>query len=275
MRSRLFPVVAAALALLSMSPARASGDDPGAMLSSAERSLTVMPLPPFVEYTLLVDASEDATDFGAREPQRYRVRLRTGDHAALVTEEDGYHEYRGLRYMRPTFYDGDIPSPFLLDVFRTAPEQATVEPFVASTLQSVARISEAYTMRSHTLQPNLGEQLVLVPRDGNRDKYRVQWLYVDPITYSIRAVRTYDSILESKSGRWLGNAAATVIPLTLNGVQVILQMDEYQIDDRGARVPGLEMHFRFGEYAFPSTLPDWYFDPRTYGAHAGKEEARK
>lgn len=253
-----FPVVAEA------------ADGPAAVLVNVERALAAASLPPFVEYTVNLEVSENASDWHAREPQRYRVRLRTSDHAALVTEEDGYHQGQGLRFMRPTFYDGDIPSPFLIDILRAAPKTATVDPFVAHSIQPVMPLAESYTIKGGAYNDASVTRLELLPRDGNREKCRLRELDLDPATLSIRAARVIDNITEESSGRWIADTDSVIVPSSVHGIQVVSRIDEYELDEYGHRTSRMEIHFRLSDFAFPQTMPEWYFRPELYGAHSGE-----
>lgn len=257
-------------ARFSLSVADAAGGPTIGVLAKAERALTAAPLPPFVEYTVSLNFSADASDWHAREPQRYRVRLRTSDHAALVTEEDGYHERQGLRFMRPAFYDGDIPSPFLIDIFRAAPRTATVEPFVAPSIQPLMPIAESYTSQNDRSNDANLIRLRVSPRDGDREKYRLRGLDLDPVTFSVRTARVIDNITEESSGRWIADTDSVIVPAVIRGLQVVSQIDEYELDEYGHRSGGMEIHFRLSEFTFSQTMPEWYFEPSLYGAHMGE-----
>jgi hypothetical protein len=109
--------------------------------------------------------------------------------------------------------------------------------------------------------------LRLDPR-SDPDHNRLTDLYVDATTYAIHRAVAHDHLYTSSRTipeRFeieFGEMAGVPVIVKIHG-----QTDYSQLDLNDGGEPLHEVDYRFEQISFPPTLPDWYFDPATYGAH--------
>lgn len=235
------------------------------LLAGIEQRLTSVALPRYVEYTVTL-----SDVIGGGIPEIYRVRMRTSDHASLVTEEDGHHAGTGLHFERPMFYEIGAPSPFAIDAFRLAPDLVTAPNFAPKHLQPVATFAQAYHTISQTKDERGNLHAVVSPCDGNTDRYRVREIVTDPSTGDIKRIISTDYAVEFRGLAVFrtGYIALDIVTQNVRGIQLITAVEEIDVDKYGKRTGVSDNLERYGEFSFPAALPDWYFNEREYRAHA-------
>lgn len=236
------------------------------------------PPPPFETYTLerkqlRNDGFPDVTG-----SYTYHVWVRNGDRAALKREvfRDDY-EYPP-EFDRPAFDEARDPGPPTADVFEPKP----LKPHP---------VSEAYTPEPATTEaPLIGRVLSLVEFDyrvtyvsiendlvhltvapiSDPDRNRLREIYADKTTFELKKLVAADRLFLTGPDNDVFADQFTITMGLVDGVPVVTQIHGIAgSDDRGREYQddGKEVDFYFRDITFPATLPDWYFNPRQYGAH--------
>lgn len=233
------------------------------ILQSIETKNFEKRLPPYLEYTATFIQTTAQGELDRNDSFTLRVWMRTSDHAALTTKI--YGTVQGDReFRRPTFYDGDYPSPILADALRIAPRDAKFGVEVAPELHPIAGLMGSYSVVRQQDEPG-ALRLDVRPREGSSSIYRLQSLYIDPATDNVRALRAADDLLSYSPPRRLGNILLTVYPRSDDEFGLLRRIDVTPLDGQMGSWSAVE---QFTDFAFPTTLPNWYFDPSSYGAHA-------
>lgn len=232
------------------------------------------PPPPFETYT--ITRSQMATNGFPDLAESYtkHIWVRNSDRAAL-TRQVFRDDYRGpLTFDRPAFNEARDPGPPTADVFEPAP--ARPHP-----------VSEAYTPEpSYTPLPVIGGVRAIVESDYRVDSLAVEGdevhLHITPIRdverNRLREVFADKKTLELRKliatdklfiiGGPVYPATFTITMGVVQGVPVVT--DIHGVIGGGYNDDGKEVDFKFTDIAFPKSLPDWYFNPRTYAQHANE-----
>jgi hypothetical protein len=246
---------------------------------SPERALALIrhtfrshrPPPPYITYTLVRSQMAEHNYPDYPNSYTYHIWCRTSDRAALgrkVFRDD--YEYP-MEFLRPAFNEDRDPGPPTADVFEPAPsrphpveEVPTPEPVESplSTIASVTAYGETqYHVDSLTYEGNLMHLKLTPLRDPERNRLRE--IYADRNTYELVRLIAHDRLFVP--GDRIYNALFDITMGHVDGHLVVTHihgdiLDNYQGD-------GKKVEFEFNDIQFPATLPDWYFNPRTYAAH--------
>ena len=232
------------------------------------------PPPPFVTYTLV--RSQKATNGFPDFPNSYTVHVwvRNLDRAAL-TRKVFRDEARGpLTFDRPAFNEARDPGPPTADVFEPAParphpveEVPTPEPNYTPLpiIGGVRTIIESdYHVDALEVE---GDQLHLhiTPiRDVERNRLRE--IFCDRKTYELRKLIATDKLFIEK-----GPVYPVTFTITMGMVQGYpVVTDLHGVVGGGYNDDGKDVDYQFRDITFPKTLPEWYFNPRTYAQHANE-----
>ncbi|HEY0614811.1 MAG TPA: hypothetical protein VGC96_09235 [Candidatus Elarobacter sp.] len=230
------------------------------------------PPPAFETYT--VTRKQLATNGYPDYASSYTVHVwvRNLDRAAL-TRKVFRDEARGpLTFDRPAFNEARDPGPPTADVFEPAParphpveEVPTPEPRYTPipVIGGVRTIIES-DYRVDTLEVE-GDQLhlhIFPIRDVERNRLRE--LFVDKRTLELRKLIATDKLFVT--GGPVYPVTFTITMGIVQGVPVVI--DIHGVVGGGYNDDGKDVDFKFTDIAFPKTLPDWYFNPRTYAQHA-------
>ena len=230
------------------------------------------PPPPFVVYTI---ERKQLTDQGFpdyAESYKEHIWLRSLDRAALSRRIYRSINRGELTFERPAFNEDRDPGPPTADLFEPAPAKShpisdvpTPEPGptdlrVIGTVTTVGEFD--YRVVSMDTQ---GDEyhLVLEPtRDPDRNRLRELW--VDRATLDLRKVIATDKlfILGTKD---VYGVTFTISLDMLDGLPVVTSI--HGVVGDGYTGDGSTVDYSFTDISFPSTLPDWYFDPKQYAAH--------
>jgi hypothetical protein len=278
--------------VLAASPPRASAVTTSAAVStpiplpSPDRLLYLIrrqfrshrPPPPYVTYTLIRKQTLDDGYPDLLNSYTYHIWCRTSDRAAL-----GRRVYRGssrgtLEFLRPSFNEPWDPGPPTADLFEPAPLHPHTNPreFVPTpeptgslppTIASVTVLGE-FDYRV-TRVANEGDEIhvsLMARRDPDRNRLRE--LYVDAKTLELREVIATDKLYD-EDGHHVYPMLFTITLGWLHNMPVVTHIHgtpTYQADadylGRDATVD-----YDFTDMTFPDSLPDWYFDPRSYAQH--------
>ena len=237
------------------------------------------PPPPYVTYTLIRKQTLDDGYPDLLDSYTYHIWCRTYDRAAL-----GRRVYRGssrgtLEFLRPSFNEPWDPGPPTADLFEPAPAHPHNNPreFVPTPEPSASLPPVIATVTA------LGEfdyRVTRVADEGDlihvslvRDAIPTATACASSTSITRRSRRRKSSRPTSSTKR---TAARKVYPrlftVTLgwmNNMPIVTHIHgtpTYQADadylGRDATVD-----YDFNDITFPPSLPDWYFDPRSYAAH--------
>jgi hypothetical protein len=258
-----------ALALLAVALAcAAAGASPDApsgaqILARAKTVSRAHVRPPFVAYTLR------RRDFHAGVPDfenSYALEIwcRSSDRSALLRKTWNGRAVGELENDTIAF-DGYVdPGPPTADIFERAlfarpPTSPAPEP---SGLESIGRVvvSSDYDYRvGRVARDGPDWHLWLtVKRDPARN--RIDELWVDAASYEVRRMRVRDHLYLGLSGQSLDDKFDVRFG-ERDGLPLISSIHGQTRDGT------FETDYRFENVRFPATLPDWYFEPKTYGAH--------
>lgn len=249
------------------------------------------PPPRYEQYTL-VRQDDDAEGFpDYANSYTFHVWERTTDKAALGRQVSylggtGQISWEGPpEFMRPQFNDVDAPpghpeladpGPPTADLFQPAPAQRhpiawipTPEPAASPAPPVIARAQVLFNLDYFVDSVGLKDGLLHVTVTPRRDpeRNRLRQLWVVPNTFELTKVVAEDHFEVCYAGNICRFYPAT-FTISLNqvdGVPVITQVRAvvqggYNGDDR-------TVDYAFEEINFPTSLPDWYFDPTQYAQH--------
>jgi hypothetical protein len=231
---------------------------------------THRPPPAFETYT--VTRSQKATN-GYPDPvgsYTVHVWVRNADRAALtrfVYRDDA----RGpLTFDRPAFNEARDPGPPTFDVFEPAPsrphpvsEVPTPEPHYTPlpVIGGVRTIIESdYRVDALVIEGSEMHLSIFPIRDVERNRLRE--VYVDRKTLELHKLIATDKLF---TGGPIYPVTFTITMGTVDGVPVVT--DIHGVVGGGYNDDGKDVDFRFTDITFPKTLPEWYFDARSYASH--------
>ena len=229
------------------------------------------PPPPFESYTverkqLRSDGYPDVSD-----SYTYHVWVRNSDRAAMKRKvfRDNY-EYTP-EFDRPAFNEERDPGPPTADVFEpkpAVPHPASVpytpEPAASAQPQIIGRINTLVELDYRvTHLETVGDQLHLsLEPIRDRTRNRLTDVYVDKATYEVKKLIAHDTLFV---GRDKYDTIFTITMGEVDGIPVVTSI--HGVVGDGYAGDGKDVDFQFRDIKFPATLPDWYFNARTYGAH--------
>jgi len=230
------------------------------------------PPPPYIAYTLV---RSQLTDQGYPDfvgSYTYRVWCRTSDHAALGRKAFRA-DYRGpLEFLHPAFNAPQDPGPPTADVFEPAPARP---PGFASAPTPQAELSALPVIASVETRGEFDYRVTSLQTEGQTlhlriepirepERNRLRELWADKTTYELRKLIATDKLYVERGGGTYG-VAFTLTMGMLAGRPVVTDVHG-DVGD-GYFGDGQKVDFAFRDITFPSSLPAWYFDPRSYAAH--------
>ncbi|MBV8363265.1 MAG: hypothetical protein JO193_01740 [Candidatus Eremiobacteraeota bacterium] len=229
------------------------------------------PPPPYVSYTLV---REQLTEQGYPDYVNsyiYHIWCRTSDRAALARKVFRDDARGPLEFLRPEFNQARDPGPPTADVFERAPLRPqsidvvpTPEPTgIPATIGSVTSYGE---LEYHVIAINTeGNALHLSLRAiRDPDRNRLREIYVDKTTYELTKLVATDKLFITP-GYEVHPQLFTITMGMLDGRPVVTAIHGVTTDDYSG--DGREVQYTFKDIKFPASLPDWYFDARTYAVH--------
>ena len=271
-QGRMFATVMLAAALASPTPAPSASPSPQRLLGLIRAQYrSHRPPPPYVAYTFIrkQNATNGYPDFANSYIKH--VWVRNGDRAALsrlVFRDDA----RGpLTFDRPAFNEARDPGPPTADVFEAAPsrphpveEAATPEPHytpipIIGGIRTLVEFD--YTVTSVTTEGDVLHLLVTPIRDIDRN--RIREIYADKKTYELRKLVATDKLFVSGDRTY--TVTFTMTMGVMQGFPVVT--DIHGVVGDGYNDDGQQVDMMFRDITFPTALPDWYFNARTYASH--------
>jgi hypothetical protein len=230
------------------------------------------PPPAYVTYTLVraQKATNGYPDYANSYTKHFWVR--SSDRAALsrmVFRDEARGE---LTFDRPAFNEARDPGPPTADVFEPAPsrphpvsEVPTPEPrdTPIPVIGGVRTFLEAdYHVDTVAVEGDELHLSITPIRDVERNRLRE--IYVDRKTLELHKLIATDKLFIDR-----GPVFPVTFTITMGMVQGIpVVTDLHGVVGGGYNDDGKEVDYQFRDIAFPATLPDWYFDARSYAQHA-------
>jgi len=237
------------------------------------------PPPPYVTYTLIRKQTLDDGYPDLLNSYTYHIWCRTYDRAAL-----GRRVYRGssrgtLEFLRPSFNEPWDPGPPTADLFEPAPlhphtnprefvptpEPTGTLPPVIATVTAMGEFD--YRVTRVADEGDLIHVSLLPRRDPDRNRLRE--LYVDHKTLELKEVIATDKLYEDDGGHHVYPMLFTITLGWLDNMPVVTHIHGTPTYQTDAEYLGRDatVDYDFNDIAFPASLPDWYFDPRSYAQH--------
>ena len=231
------------------------------------------PPPPYETYTV---SRSQLTDYGYPDPldtYSFNVWCRTYDDACLEREEFTLGAHGPMTLKRPAYNIADDPGPPTADIFQPAPAKMptvndipTPEPTGAlpKTIASIQVLGEFdYDVKSATLEDGL-LRVVLVPR-RDPERNRLREIFVDPRSYEVQRIVAHDRLFVEGDKNSPYPTTFTIDFGNVQGHPVMTKI--HGVVTGGYSGDGQKVDYTFTNITFPSSLPNWYFDPRDYASH--------
>jgi hypothetical protein len=201
-----------------------------------------------------------------------RIWYRAGDRAALSRRMDRKRATGALHFTHPAFNEPVDPGPPTADIFEPAPAHpsASPEPEPSASLPTIATIAISgeldYRARFAGVEQGAYHLELTAYRDPERNRLRDVW--IDPVTYDVRRARANDRLFLMPSDMWVADLFDVYLE-TRDGLPVIRRIESTTDVDSYASShgPHYRAEYRFEDVVFPDSLPEWYFEPKTYRAH--------
>jgi hypothetical protein len=225
--------------------------------------------PPFVAYTLSRrDRHNDLPDF--ENSYTLKIWCRTADRSALTRRAWKGKAYGSLQNITVAFDEVVDPGPPTADIFERAlygpkpASEATPQPD-ESPLPVIGAVSvnTDYDYRVTGLRRDgTAWHLVLQPkRDPKRN--RIDDLWVDATTFELVRMRVRDHLYFGFGGQSIDDEFDARFTLR-EGLPLLATIHGQ------TRYAQFETDYAYSDVTFPASLPDWYFDPKSYGAHTAE-----
>jgi hypothetical protein len=235
--------------------------------------------PPYEVYTLeRREAIDGAPDF--EDSYSLRIWYRRRDRAALSRRVERGRAVGPLFFIEPRFNGPIDPGPTTADIFEPAPPHVAAPARRAPaplqtdppTLVAVRVTGEVdYRAEVAGIEDGLYHLRLQPRRDPDRNRLRDLWLERDSL--EVRRLRATDRLYAAGTDIWF----PLLLTAQLDAGKSLPTIHEIwtsnDVGDGGGVGPTREGHYRFTDVAFPANLPDWYFDPKSYGAHAREAPA--
>ncbi|MBV9269514.1 MAG: hypothetical protein JO165_00335 [Candidatus Eremiobacteraeota bacterium] len=252
------------------------GMSPMQLLARVRRQFrTHRPPPPYITYEL---ERKQNTEYGYPDyPNSYTSHYwcRSLDRACLKRRVFRDDTYGDLSFERAAFNEPWDPGPPTADVFEPAPVHPHTMAFVPTpepsygpepVIATVRAIGEFdYTVTNVSLEAGLLHLSVRPRRDPDRNRLRE--IYADAKTFELRKIVATDKLFVSgdDAGKGVYGVLFTVSFGELRGVPILTDIHGVVGDNYSGDGQIIDYHFR--DVKFPSALPEWYFDARSYRQH--------
>ena len=244
------------------------------------------PPPPYVTYTLVRKQTLDDGYPDLLNTYTYHIWCRTLDRAAL-----GRRVYRGssrgtLEFLRPSFNEPWDPGPPTADLFEPAPVHPHTNPrtFIPTPEPTAGNLP--LTIASVTVLGEFDYRVTRVAVEGDEihvslaprrdpDRNRLRELYVDAKTLELKEVVATDKLFEEDNGNHIYPMLFTVTLEWMHNMPIVTHIHGTPTYQRDADYLGRDatVDYDFNDITFPESLPDWYFDPRSYAQHVNDAPA--
>ena len=238
----------------------------GSLFWQIVHAYAIHPRSPFVTYTI---RREQLTPDGLPDlpwSYTYRVWYRASDSSAL--ERAIFRGRPGaLRFSRVSFNGPWDPGPPTADPFGFAGGTATLPGSAVSNYPTIASVvasgGPAYAVTSSQLES--GQWHLRVRPLHAAGTYILRELWADAATLELRKAVVSDKLFIA--GGPVYDQLDTMTFALVNGHETITHIHARANFDEQPGGDGADVDYGFSDIAFPSTLPNWYFQPASYGAH--------
>lgn len=282
MRTRASLLLTGALAVVCAARAAFAQPDPAVtpapnaeqILGRARAAFRAHARPAFVDYVIeRHDRIDGLTDL--ENSYTLHIWCRASDRAALARRVFRGRVTAGATFIHPAF-DGAIdPGPPTADIFEPrvfAAATSSPPPQTAATAVPVIGVIRATIELEYRAElrgiDDGAYHLVLSPRrDPARN--RIRDLYIDTATYDVRRMTVHDHLYAGFSAY---PELFDVRFVTRDGVPMIASIHGAGEDNPRTNAPYIahEVDYVYRDVRFVETMPAWYFEPATYGAHASE-----
>jgi hypothetical protein len=276
-RGKLLVTGIMALSVLVRAPAAAgvqptdtcAGLTAEAVLVRSRNAFHVRPKPAFVVYTISRrETVNGLPDF--ENTYTTRVWYRLADGIALTRRVHGNRADGPLISEQPRFNAALDPGPPTADIFqlgslRPEPVQTASPKDTLPEVGSVSTHVEAdYKASFVSCDPSIMHLRLDPRRDPDRNRLRELW--IDRQTLGVLRFVATDRLYRGLTGIWdpdrfdarFGMEADVPVIRTIHA-----QSDAPELGDE-------QSEYHFDAIVFPDSLPDWYFEPRSYRSHIGE-----
>jgi hypothetical protein len=227
------------------------------------------PHAPFVSYTI---HREQQTVDGMPDFEwtyTYRVWYRASDSTAL---ERRIFRGRpgGLKFVHVSFNGPWDPGPPTADPFGLAgvvpmPSDSVNSPYrtIASVIASGGPAYEVTSSQLESGQWHLRVKPLHVP-----GTYILREVWADAATLELRKAIVADKLFIEAGPVY--DQLDTMTFALVNGRELITHIHSRANFNEEPGGAGFDVDYDFSDVAFPTTLPDWYFQPNSYGAHVSE-----
>jgi hypothetical protein len=238
----------------------------GALFSQIVHAYAAHPRAPFVTYTI---RREQWTPDGSPDLEwsyTYRVWYRASNASAL--ERRLFRGQLGALRFTPVSFNGPWdPGPPTADPFGLAGVATTPPDTAHSAYRTIASVvasgGPAYDVTSAQLES--GQWHLRVRPLHVPGTYILRELWADAATLELRKAVVTDKLFIAAGPVY--DQLDTMTFALVNGREVITHIHARANFDEQPGGDGSDVDYDFSDVAFPTTLPDWYFQPASYGAH--------
>ncbi len=241
------------------------------LFARAKRFFRVQAKPAFTVYSIERKSKLDGFSDGLNS-YTLRVWYRASDGAAMSRRIDT-DPMGNLQFIRPLFNGAIDPGPPAADIFAlpllvgpgsaspAADGSSTPLPVIGRVLATGEYDYKVTRAVSETMGKDTVYHLYLEPR-RDPDRNRLREIWIDADTALLRRALANDRLyLDNKQ----------ILPNLFDIVYgpVGSQWGIAQIDGRSRLDDGTHdtVHYRFYDVVYPTTLPEWYFEPTHYREH--------
>ena len=266
--ARVLATVAVAFACAALAPAGGVAPPAGEqILARAKTVFRAHVRPPYVAYTVIRrDKHNGEPDF--ENSYTLKVWCRASDRSALIRKVWRGVAYGAIDNITVAFDEMVDPGPPTADIFERALYGASVA--VAPTTPAPDE-SPLPVIGGVSVYADYDYRITSVRRDGDAwhltlepkrdpDRNRIDDLWIDALTYEVQRMRVRDHLYLGLSGQSLEDEFDTRFVLR-DGLPMIASIHGQ------TKYAQFETDYTFTDVTFPPTLPDWYFQPKTYGMH--------
>ncbi len=230
------------------------------------------PVPPYETYTIsrYQTTSQGFTDYA--NTYQKNVWVRTSDDAALQRQIERGGSRGAMEFLHPLFNAAEDPGPPTADVFAQAPLRIgaqTPEPAVSGSLPPVIAtvnqvVESQYKVTAVRVEGDLIHVSVVPFYDVDRNRLRE--IYVNKETYELERMIATDKLFIEDGPVYPVRFYALF--KMLGGMPVVTTI--HGEVGGGYTGDGQTVEYHFTNIQFPKSLPDWYFNPRSYAQHVNE-----
>jgi hypothetical protein len=236
------------------------------------------PPPPYVVYTLTRKQNRADGYPDVSGSYTYHVWVRSSDRAAMKRRVFRDNDEYPPEFDRPAFNEPRDPGPPTADVFEPKPvkphpvsEPYTPEP-ASSEAPVIGRVNSVLELDYRVTAMGVEGDLIhlVVEPISDPERNRLHDIYADRTTYELKRLVANDKLFVSGTYHDVFDTTFTITMGMVDGIPVVTAIHGVVGHDAAGIAyngDGKVVDFTFDDISFPATLPDWYFNPRQYGAH--------